>query len=334
MSRHARALAAARPLWLPPPILIAVCIGIGFWWIAALGTAVCALACLILYGIAGRARDDIRLLDGTVGILIPDDLVHLHLARRYWVRGDMPLWRDNAERLPVIAKEVSKVVIPELPNKGRRSTSPRGLFIVKRNVPSRYGGVMNARRRSAVRTEAIMQTALDLALEVGYAKLSMEAVASRAGVGKDTIYRRWPSKALLFLDAVLSSRTTGLEHPYTDDIVADLREVMTRAVDLLARPPWGPLYRDLIGEAQHNPEVAAALNERFIQPQTADTLARLKVAKEQGQLAPDFDLDLAFEVLSGPLYYRLLITHEPLTPDYLDRVLQAVFVGMGPRPRS
>jgi hypothetical protein len=103
-----------------------------------------------------------------------------------------------------------------------------------------------------------------------------------------------------------------------------------RACDLLSRPPWGPLYPDLIGEAQHNPEVAAALNERFIRPQAADTLARLKAAEEQGQLAPDFDLDLAFEILSGPLYYRLLITHEPLTHAYIDRVLQAVLAGIGP----
>ncbi|MGP3961016.1 TetR/AcrR family transcriptional regulator [Nonomuraea sp. 3N208] len=191
---------------------------------------------------------------------------------------------------------------------------------------------MNARRRSDDRTATIMQTALDLALEVGYAKLSMEAVAARAGVGKDTIYRRWPSKAQLFLDAVLSSITTGLEHRDTGDIVADLREVMTRAVDLLARPPWGPLYQDLIGEAQHTPEVAAALNQRFIQPQTANTLARLKTAKEQGQLAPDFDLDLAFEILSGPLYFRLLITQQPITHAYIDRLLQALFAGMAPAP--
>ncbi|MGW0067872.1 TetR/AcrR family transcriptional regulator [Streptosporangium sandarakinum] len=192
---------------------------------------------------------------------------------------------------------------------------------------------MNARRRSDARTETIIKTTLDLAREVGYAKLSIEAVAARAGVGKDTIYRRWSSKALLFLDAVLTSSSPSLEHRDTGDIMADLHEVMVQAVDLLARPPWGPLYRDLIGEAQHNPEVAAALNERFIQPQTADTLARLRTAQEQGRLAPDFDLDLAFEILSGPLYYRLLITQQPMTPAYLDRVLHAVFVGMEPRPR-
>jgi AcrR family transcriptional regulator len=188
--------------------------------------------------------------------------------------------------------------------------------------------------RTDDRAEAIMRAALDLAREVGYAKLSIEAVAARAGVGKHTVYRRWPSRGLLFLDAVLSLNTAGLDHRDTGDIVADLREVMTRAADLLGRPPWGPLYQDLIGEAQHDPEVAAALNRRFIEPQTANTLARLTAARDQGQLAPDFDLDLAFEILSGPLYYRLLITQQPLTHDHIDRVLQAVFAGMSPRPQT
>ncbi|MER6735500.1 TetR/AcrR family transcriptional regulator [Streptomyces puniciscabiei] len=186
--------------------------------------------------------------------------------------------------------------------------------------------------RADHRTEAIMRAALDLALEVGYAKLSIEAVANRAGVGKHTVYRRWSSRGLLFLDAVLSLNTEGLSHSNTGDVVADLRETMIKAVDVLGRPPWGPLYQALIGEAQHDPEVAAALNQRFIEPQTADTLARLKAAKDQGELAPDFDLDLAFDMLSGPLYYRLLITQQPITHDYIDRVLQAAFAGMSPRP--
>ncbi|MGW2815627.1 TetR/AcrR family transcriptional regulator [Streptomyces sp. NPDC001415] len=189
-------------------------------------------------------------------------------------------------------------------------------------------------RRTDDRAEAIMRASLDLALEVGYAKLSIEAVAARAGVGKHTVYRRWSSRGLLFLDAVLNLSTDGLSHPNTGDVVADLRETMTKAVDLLGRPPWGPLYQALIGEAQHDPEVAAALNQRFIEPQTADTLARLKAAKDQGELAPDFDLDLAFDILSGPLYYRLLVTQKPITHDYIDRVLQAVFAGMSPRPHA
>lgn len=175
-----------------------------------------------------------------------------------------------------------------------------------------------------------MQAALDVALESGYAKLSMEAVAARAGVGKHTVYRRWPSKGLLFLDSLLSRNDPELDYPDTGDIMADLRSQIYAAVDLVAVPPFGPLYRALIGEAQHDPDVAAGLNERFIAPQAERTVARLKKAQEQGQLSPDFDLALAMSILSGPLYFQLLITDEPLTHDYIDRVLDALFIGMGP----
>jgi AcrR family transcriptional regulator len=170
-----------------------------------------------------------------------------------------------------------------------------------------------------------------LAQEVGYAKLSIEAVAARTGVGKHTVYRRWPSKGALFLDAVLTPHEAGLDYPDTGDVVADLRRQIHAAVDLLGRPPLGPLYRALVGEAQHNPSVAVALNARFIRPQAERTAARLRRAREQGQISAAFDLDLAMDILSGPLYFRLLITQEPLTHEYVDRVLTALLTGMGPR---
>jgi AcrR family transcriptional regulator len=186
--------------------------------------------------------------------------------------------------------------------------------------------------RTEDRTRAIMRTTLELAQEIGYAKLSIEAVAARTGVGKHTIYRRWPSKGALFLDAVLTSHETGLDYPDTGDIVADLRQQIHAAVDLLGRPPLGPLYQALVGEAQHNPSVAAALHERFIRPQTDRTVARLRRAQQQGQLSPEFDLDVAMDILSGPLYFRFLITQEPLTHEYVDRVLDVLLAGMRPRP--
>jgi AcrR family transcriptional regulator len=186
-------------------------------------------------------------------------------------------------------------------------------------------------QRTAVRTEVIMQATLNLAQEIGYAKLSIEAVAARAGVGKHTIYRRWPSKGLLFLDSLLSLKEPDLDYPDTGDVQADLRRQIYAAVDLLANPPWGPLYRALIGEAQHDPAVAAGLNERFIRPQTDKTIARLKSAQDQGQVSPDVDLDLVMAILSGPLYFGLLITQEPMTHDYVDRLLDALFTGMSPR---
>ncbi|GAA3073774.1 TetR/AcrR family transcriptional regulator [Streptosporangium carneum] len=185
-------------------------------------------------------------------------------------------------------------------------------------------------RRGADRTEAIMRITLELGQEIGYAKLSIEAVAARAGASKQTIYRRWSSKGALLLDSLLSLNEPDLDYPDTGDIVADLRAQIHSAVDLLARPPFGPLFKALIGEAQHEPRIAAALNERFIAPQADKTVARLKTARDQGQLSPAFDLDLAMAILSGPLYFQFLITQEQLTHEYVDRILDALFTGMGP----
>lgn len=190
-------------------------------------------------------------------------------------------------------------------------------------------GVMTDSPRGSARTEAIMRTALEVGREIGYAKLSIEAVAARAGAGKHTIYRRWPSKGALLLDSLLHLNEPDLDYPDTGDVVADLRTQIHAAVDLLGNPPFGPLYRALIGEAQHDPRLAAELNERFITPQTDKTVARLRKARDRGELSPAFDLDLAMAVLSGPLYFRFLITQEPLTHTYVDRLLRALFDGMG-----
>ncbi|MFB8118096.1 TetR-like C-terminal domain-containing protein [Streptomyces sp. NPDC055962] len=158
---------------------------------------------------------------------------------------------------------------------------------------------------------------------------SIEGVAARAGAGKHTIYRRWPSKGALLLDSLLSLHEPGLDYPDTGDIVADLRGQIHAAVDLLGNPPFGPLFQALVGEAQSDPELASALNQRFISPQTDRTVARLETARDQGQLSPAFDLGLAMAILSGPLYFQFLITQEPLTHEYVDRILTALFDGMG-----
>jgi AcrR family transcriptional regulator len=186
--------------------------------------------------------------------------------------------------------------------------------------------------RAADRTDLIKQTILALAQEVGFAKLSIEAVAARAGVGKHTIYRRWPSKGALFLDALLPADAQALAFPDTGDIEADLRTQVCAAVDLLGRPPFGPLYQALLGEAQHDPALGAALNERFIAPQAQRLRARLRIAQRQGQVSSEFDLDLAMAILSGAFYFQLLVTQEVLTHSYVDRVLSALFAGLDPRP--
>lgn len=176
-----------------------------------------------------------------------------------------------------------------------------------------------------------MRATLDLAQEVGYAKLSVEGIAARAGVGKHTIYRRWPSKGAVFLDALLSSLDHDLNFPYTGDIVADLREQMTNAVALLASPPFGRLYAALVGEAQHDPAVAATLYERFVKPQIDKAIARLKTAQDEGQLSLDLDLRMALAILYGAYYHNLLLLPDAVSVKDVDAVIDTLFkIGFGP----
>ena len=185
--------------------------------------------------------------------------------------------------------------------------------------------------RSADRTEAIMRATLEVAQEIGYAKLSIEAVAARAGVGKHTIYRRWPSKGMLFHDSLLGSLEPAADFPETDDVQADFRQRLHATVDLMAGEPWGPLFQALAGEVQHDPAVAASLNERFFGPLEARSAARIERAQAAGQVAADFDPALAQAMLAGPLYYRFLITKEPVTYEFVDGLVDALFAGMTPR---
>ncbi|MER0241733.1 TetR/AcrR family transcriptional regulator [Streptomyces sp. HSW2009] len=180
------------------------------------------------------------------------------------------------------------------------------------------------------RTQAVLQATLDLAQEVGYAKLSIEAITARAGVGKHTVYRRWPSKGHVFLDALLSKLQTNLGYPDTGDIVADLRTQMNAARSLLGEEKFGTLYAALVGEAQHDPAIARALHERWIEPLTVGTRGRLRKAQEAGQLRSDVDLEVVIAMLYGPLYYRFLLIPGQYDAAFVDAVLEAAFAGLRP----
>ncbi|MGA4844201.1 TetR/AcrR family transcriptional regulator [Streptomyces sp. G45] len=177
------------------------------------------------------------------------------------------------------------------------------------------------RRRGAARTEALLQATLDLAAEVGYAGLSIEALARRAGVGKHTIYRRWPNKAALLLDALNRAWLTDLDYRDTGDLRSDLREQFLRSLAALADPPIGQVYRAVIAEAQSDPALRATLHERFLRTAEQSTLERVIRAQRAGELRADADLTFAAEVLCGALYYRHLLTPFPVDERAVDGLL-------------
>jgi AcrR family transcriptional regulator len=185
------------------------------------------------------------------------------------------------------------------------------------------------RRRGAARTEDLLHVTLDLATEVGYARLSIEGVARRAGVGKHTIYRRWPSKGLLLLDALSRVWITDLDYHDTGDLRADLREQFLRSTTALSSPPIGPVYRAAIAEALGDPALRDALHERFLATVEQRTLDRIVRAQRAGELAAEADLGYAAEVLSGSLYYRWLLTPRPVDADAIDGLLGMFMAAYG-----
>jgi AcrR family transcriptional regulator len=181
----------------------------------------------------------------------------------------------------------------------------------------------NPARRNQRARQAILTATADLLGEVGYSKLTVEAIAARAGVGKQTIYRWWPDKGAVLLEAYLAlvGADQNLSFPDSGDLAADLRSVLKLMVDALADPVFERRYRALLAAIQDDPTLAAALRERLLRPWLAATTQRLGTAQQAGQLRDGVDLDVAAELLYGPLYYRWLLRTGPITPQYLDAVV-------------
>ncbi|GIH19813.1 TetR/AcrR family transcriptional regulator [Rugosimonospora africana] len=187
----------------------------------------------------------------------------------------------------------------------------------------------NQDRRSQRARQAILDAALEICREKGLGKASMEEIARRAGVGKQTIYRWWPSKAAVVQEAINEAAGDVTDFPDTGDVRADLRTQMTAVVTLLANPRFTP-FTSLIGVAQDDPEAARAFLEGIVEPRVQACRERLRRAQEQGQLRTDADLDDVVELLYAPLYYRALLRNRPVAPEQVDEVLKLAFAGLAP----
>ncbi|MFE4975225.1 TetR/AcrR family transcriptional regulator [Kitasatospora sp. NPDC056651] len=192
-----------------------------------------------------------------------------------------------------------------------------------------------ARRSERSRT-AVLTAAAALVAEIGYGRLTIEAIAARAGVGKQTIYRWWPSKGAVVFDALLAAgeHEGGLALPDTGDLAADLRAVLRPTSDELGDPDTDRTYRALAAEILNDPALHTEYRTRLLDPLLDVTRDRLRSAREAGQIAPDADLDLAVELLYGPLYYRWQYRLGPLTHEHADRLVDAALRALNPPAAS
>jgi AcrR family transcriptional regulator len=171
---------------------------------------------------------------------------------------------------------------------------------------------------------AIRQATLELVVEEGFARMSIEGVAARAGVGKAAIYRRWDSKTALVVDSIHDLMSPHLrDWPNTGDIRADLEVIFTQALNKM-RGMEGGLMAAVVGELVRNPELAATVRGQFPGCSKEDLLDRIRGAIDDGQLPPG-DAELLAEVGFAIIHHRMLLSDAPLSDDLPKRLVEQFF---------
>ncbi|PVE11994.1 TetR/AcrR family transcriptional regulator [Streptomyces scopuliridis] len=197
-------------------------------------------------------------------------------------------------------------------------------------------------RRSERSRRAIYDAALALVSEVGYGRTTIEGIAARAGVGKQTIYRWWPSKGAVLLEAFLDLSDQAAreadggegihEIPDTGDLEADLRLVLRATVDEMNDPKYDVPSRALAAEGIVDAELGVEFARKMLEPQLQLYVKRLRAAQEAGEVRQDLDPRIALELLVGPVAHRWLLRTLPLTHAYADTIVEYALHGLAPRP--
>ncbi|MFI6561281.1 TetR/AcrR family transcriptional regulator [Streptomyces sp. NPDC050534] len=200
----------------------------------------------------------------------------------------------------------------------------------------------DATRRSARSRRAIYDAALELVGEIGYPKTTIEGIAARAGVGKQTIYRWWGSKADVLLEAFLdlsaqAAREAGQEPyaiPDTGDLAADLKAVLRVTVDQLKDPRFEVPSRALAAEGLVNERLGRESVAKLLEPSLQLYAARLRSAQQAGQVRPEVDPRIALELFVSPLAQRWLQHTGPISYEYTDTLVEYALHGLAPRTRD
>jgi AcrR family transcriptional regulator len=185
------------------------------------------------------------------------------------------------------------------------------------------------RPRDARADGAILSATLGLMAEHGVRDLRMDDVADRAGVGKATIYRRYRSKDEL-VTAAIARLVSDIPVPDTGSTRSDLLALMRDAVAVYAGPVAAGVMPSLVEAMRRSPELARATRDGFLAGRRAALRAVLDRGVERGDLRRDLDVELALDVLGGPLFYRLLITGGPIDEGLASGVVDLILRGFGP----
>jgi AcrR family transcriptional regulator len=186
------------------------------------------------------------------------------------------------------------------------------------------------RRRGAALQDAILVAAYDELTEVGYTSFSVEGVAARARTGKASIYRRWPSKQELVMDAVETLLPTpeqcGITATAWDDdtTTADALRQIARTIGSVLSSPAGNVMRAIKCEAFSDPELARSIDERFQAPRRAAMLDLLRRGVERGEVRPEAVTELVADVLPAVLTHRIVLQREEVSERDITDIIEKI----------
>jgi AcrR family transcriptional regulator len=185
-------------------------------------------------------------------------------------------------------------------------------------------------RRDTRAHEAILAATLDLLDEVGYAAMTMEGVATKAGVGKATIYRWWPSKGALAGEALSTRMSKGPERE-TGDLRQDLLYTVEVTLENYAGPSSPVAILAFAAHVERDLDLLESFRENFLADRRRHARTLLERAIDRGDLPPDIDIDLMMDVWAGAIFYRSQITGDPIEPDMPRKLVDLLLSGAIPR---
>lgn len=179
------------------------------------------------------------------------------------------------------------------------------------------------RRRSDRAHQAILQATMEMLSQEGYRDTTIEAIAARAGVGKKTIYRWWPSKAAVVLEAITAYSEIYVPFSDTGSLQGDLLTYFERSFPGL-QGKSGTALSGLAAEAQLDPEFASEFQRMFIVPRKDALIALLQRGVDKGEIAPDTNLDVLADLIYGAKWYRLLLYPAPLDEAFAREIVELI----------
>ena len=195
------------------------------------------------------------------------------------------------------------------------------------------GAPPRGRPRSEKAHKAILDAAAELQLARGLSAVSMDAVAERAGVSKATIYRWWPTKETLALDALYTEWAAVQPYPRdTGSLRGDLLALLRPWTRLVRSRPYARVITALLTEAQTDPVFAAEYRQRLVEPRRDQARAVFRRAMERGEIPASTDIEVAVDLVYGPLWHRLLHGHAPLNDRFTRSVIDTALSGIQPAP--